>query len=274
MLKYFLGFAIIVTFAFTGFVVYLKMEPPPQSLVVPPTGVLVEPNSEAAIASSLLSQINQKLSTVKSAACEDVRIKLWEKGFRFHLTGKLYMEKPKRFRFLIYSTIAQELDLGANDEIFWFWSRKNKTPGLYYATHANYYQTRLKTPFNPTWIRDSLGFSEIPAVKIAKQTDTDYLFVNPCASTSGTQLLQTTFIDRTTTSPRAIVVTDSNGKVLASAEIQEKKNGLPYRILYTWLEEGDRFMQIELNGLVINPSIDTRAWNTPSYQPVIDMAAQ
>ena len=33
---------------------------------------------------------------------------------------------------------GREIDLGSNDELFWFWIRRNDPPGVYYCRHAEF----------------------------------------------------------------------------------------------------------------------------------------
>jgi hypothetical protein len=255
--------------------VILKFERPPSSFVVAQIPQVSPPKpEEIPLANRLLAEVNAKVAPIRSFACEDVRIKIWEKGMRFKLTGRLYCEKPRNFRFLVRSSIAEELDLGSNSEVFWFWSRKNKTPGLFYAAHEDYYRTRLKTPFNPIWVKDSMGFSELAAFQTLKETDSDWIFINQTKNAAGQPVLQGRLVEKATQYFRAIVLADSAGKVLASAEVRDRTNGLPYHILYSWYEEGGHHMEIELNNLLLNVSTDPSLWKIPRIEPSIDMASQ
>lgn len=258
-----------------GVAVFLKFERPPSSFVPAQLPQITPPSpAEVPIANRLLSEINTKITTIRSFSCEDVRIKIWEKGMRFKLTGRLYCEKPRNFRFMVRSTIAEELDLGSNGEVFWFWSRKNKTPGLFYADHEDYYRTRLKTPFNPIWIKDSLGYSELTAFQSLKETDSDWVFVNQTKNAAGQPVLQCRFVEKVTQYFRATVLANNEGKVLASAEIRDRVGGVPNHVLYSWYEEGGHHMELEFNNLLLNVSIDPSLWNMPRIEPSIDMATQ
>ena len=56
------------------------------------------------------------------------------------LYGNLAFEQSMRLRLVAGLPIGtgREIDLGSNDELFWFWIRRNDPPGVYYCRHAEF----------------------------------------------------------------------------------------------------------------------------------------
>jgi hypothetical protein len=74
------------------------------------------------------------------------------------VNGFLCYEKDKNFRMQLYRNFL-ELDIGSNDEYFWFWSKRVKNPAIYYARHGS--ETNLKDALNPVWMMKIFGFQEL-----------------------------------------------------------------------------------------------------------------
>jgi hypothetical protein len=75
----------------------------------------------------------------------------------------LLYEQPRRFRFRAGTGLTgQELDLGSNDEVFWFWAKQNPQPAIYFARHDTYAQSpnRALLPVEPLWVVDALGLPQ------------------------------------------------------------------------------------------------------------------
>jgi outer membrane lipoprotein-sorting protein len=222
----------------------------------------------------LIKEINQRTAKIKSFSCEDVEIKVWQNGHRFKLSGRMYYEKPKNFRFEINSILGKELDLGSNEEAFWYWSRRDPNPGLHWAKHNDYAKTRLKTPFNPFFMRASLGLETLD-VSDAKLVENESAMMLVYQRTNGTgqTVLYSVFINKVKKQIDGFVITDLNGKTLAACEIQEWSGDLPTKVLYTWQEE-ERVMLIRFNRHQLNPVISPTIWQMPNYTPKINMGEQ
>jgi hypothetical protein len=79
------------------------------------------------------------------------------------LGADVAFERPRRFRLRAGTGLTgTEIDLGSNDEVFWFWMRRNQPPAIYYCRHDQFAtsQARLSTPFEPGWLIEALGIME------------------------------------------------------------------------------------------------------------------
>lgn len=76
------------------------------------------------------------------------------------LQGNIAIERPQRFRLRAGTVLSgPELDLGSNEQLFWFWVKRNVPPALYYTRHDQYTTSaaRQVLPVEPSWLMDALG---------------------------------------------------------------------------------------------------------------------
>lgn len=75
-------------------------------------------------------------------------------------------ERPMRLRLTAGTRITgNELDLGSNDNVFWFWARRNPDPAIYFARHAEFRSGAVAEilPVPPSWIIEALGLVQLTA---------------------------------------------------------------------------------------------------------------
>jgi hypothetical protein len=222
----------------------------------------------------VIQVLNQRNQKITSFTCDQIAVKTWERGMRFKLNAKIYFEKTLRFRMLIQSTFGTEIDLGSNDDLFWYWSRRDPRPGLYWAKHDDYYKTRLKTPFDPMFMRDTLGLNEIDLTGAhIGETEKVMLLTYNRVNASGKPIVYTLFINKITVQIEAIMVTDTSGTPLVVAEIQRQEDGLPAKITYSWLEE-NRTLSLEFDKPRVNVPLVGDLWSPPDHRPIINMAEE
>ena len=217
------------------------------------------------------AKIDERNSRIKTFACESVDVRFKENGAKYRVRGVMYYEKEKNFRFIVKSILGKETDIGSNKDIFWYWSRRMDNGTLFYASHENYYKTRLKPQFNPIWMMDSLGISKLDFrdAKIVENAN-KYIIVRNTKNTIGQPIVKFTYIDKKTETIDGSIVMDKDGKPIAAAEVLLYKNYLPVQILYTWFEV-DRSMLIDLNNPQANIRIDGTNWVIPDIQPKMDI---
>jgi hypothetical protein len=79
------------------------------------------------------------------------------------LRASLAMERPRRFRLLAETTLGgPEVDLGSNDELFWFWMRHDPQKAVYYCRHDQFAQSNARqlVPIAPADLAEALGLVE------------------------------------------------------------------------------------------------------------------
>jgi hypothetical protein len=175
--------------------------------------------------------------------------------------------------FEVSSILGKELNLGSNETEFWYYSKRDKDPGVYWAIYEDFNKTRLKTPFNPMFMRASLGFESVNA-KGAKITEsaTQIIVTHPSEDSMGKEILYSVFVNKNKFID-GFLITDLQGNTLVSCDIQERVNDMPSKILYTW-EEEDRVMFMELKKSTINTINETSVFKMPGFTPKINMAEE
>lgn len=79
------------------------------------------------------------------------------------LGGKIAAQRPGRFHLVAGTALTgDEVDMGSNDELFWFWVKRNEPPSLFYARHDQFAGSTAQQlmPIEPQWLLDAIGFAE------------------------------------------------------------------------------------------------------------------
>tara|TARA_Y100000034_G_scaffold120366_1_gene163199 strand:+ start:640 stop:1626 length:987 start_codon:yes stop_codon:yes gene_type:complete len=268
-LKPFLIMGILVMVVLTCATAYIKVVTPPESQIIKKKDDIQE-TIEVPIP-LLIQQINENNAKIGNISC-DIEVKIWQNGMRFKVSGDLHYEKHKRFRMKLSSVFGEEIDLGSNDDVFWYWSRRDKDPGLHWANYEDFGKTRLKTPFNPMFMKKSLSLDVIKTddARIV-ETERDFIVVYAAKNGSDKPILVSVFVNKEMQRIDGMIVTNMDAKPVASAEIQEYQSGIPAKILYIWHEEG-RALLLELKNPKINVSIPSDKWQMPEHKPKLNMA--
>jgi hypothetical protein len=80
------------------------------------------------------------------------------------LTAEIAVERPRRFRFRAGTgLLGLELDVGSNDELFWFWAQRSPQPGVFFARHDRFAVSRARSmiPLEPATLVEALGLVEL-----------------------------------------------------------------------------------------------------------------
>ena len=77
------------------------------------------------------------------------------------LRANIAYEQPRNFRLRaqLSQFTGRELDMGSNDELFWFWVRRDEQPAVYYARHDEFATSPARdlVPIEPKQLTDALG---------------------------------------------------------------------------------------------------------------------
>lgn len=214
----------------------------------------------------LIVEINQKNKKIKSFSCEEVRVYLRNRQI-FRVVGEILYQKDRKFRMFINSFRGLELDIGSNNDHFWFWSRDMKPQALYYSSYEDIQHTKLKTPFHPIWLKAILGFDLIQMEKIkATNKRGPYLeILSEAKNMQNKPIIRGMVIDPTKRSIIGHYIYEDN-ILICSAEVFEDKKmygmSVPAKMVIKWYQE-DITMVWELDQQSINPTIFPKMWNMP-----------
>lgn len=217
-----------------------------------------------------LKEINDRNLFISSFLCDDLRVIAQSPEQRaVRVGGSIAYQKERKFRLELGTILGSELDVGSDGEVFWFWSKRAKQQGLFWASFKDVNKTRLKTPFNPLWLSGCLGF-EVVKGRVDSSGDR-WVVINETTNAKGEPVKTAVYID-----PQKKLITghgvyNSSGRLVASSEIQSFKDGLPSKITFIWHEE-EASMVWYLNSSKKNVPINPNRFVMPAKTPKIDMA--
>jgi hypothetical protein len=111
----------------------------------------------------VISAVNQNAAKIVSYQSNNASINVPGMPGIPLLRGNIAAQRPGRIRLQASTALTgPEVDLGANDELFWFWVKRNQPPALYFAKHENFCGSAAQKlmPIEPQWLLDGIGFAE------------------------------------------------------------------------------------------------------------------
>jgi hypothetical protein len=103
--------------------------------------------------------VNDNSSRVQSLYTTDASI---SSGLLPSISANIALDRPRRFRLRAETGLTgPEVDLGSNDELFWFWVRRNQPPAIFYCRHDQFATSpaRQIIPVEPHWLIEALGLA-------------------------------------------------------------------------------------------------------------------
>ncbi len=207
------------------------------------------------------------------------------------LRATIAFERPMRLRLRADLPLGgvQELDVGSNDELFWFWVRHNDPPAVYYCRHGQFAGSAMRRvlPVDPYWVIESLGLVHLdPALPhqgpFARQ-DGNLEIRTPVATDSGTNT-KVTILDPRRGAVLAQHLLDATNQPIVSAIAgryrYDARSGaiLPSSIEISAPATGQTQafkLRLELNNVAINQPIPNaeQLWAMPSFEnwPAVDL---
>jgi len=78
------------------------------------------------------------------------------------LRTNLAFQRPKRFRLQAELLTSAELDVGSNDDLYWFWVKRSEPPAVYYCRREQFALSpaRQMIPIEPDWLIEAMGVVE------------------------------------------------------------------------------------------------------------------
>jgi hypothetical protein len=220
----------------------------------------------------IIKTINDKNAKIKSIYVADMPIRLQQGRVTAKVSGELAMEKDKNFRLKVTHKITgKEMDIGSNNQYFWFWSKRMTPPSLHYAKHEDLNKTMLRTALNPNWMMESLSVGNISTdnIEVAKFKGF-WAVIQARTGNMGEPVTVMTLIDPTQKVVVGRYLYNQNGRMIASTEYQDFSGSVPRKILIIWYEEAI-ILDWDLSGSQINVGISPAFWAMPDMRNKIDM---
>ena len=215
---------------------------------------------------SHIRSINDLNSRIRSFYSEvDLTV---QKQFSHTVKGKLFYEKDRNFRVRCWSTFKKEIDIGSNDQNFWFWSSRMNPPTLYYCPQTHVAKNRLRAPFHPLWIIEtlSIGHVDLQNAQIVEQGD-NWVVLQTRTSTIGEPVVKITLVSKSMPAIIGHYLFDSQGKMIISTEVESWHHftdySVPCRMRTVWYEENVTLFWF-FRVANVNLGIDPEEWVMPS----------
>jgi hypothetical protein len=194
--------------------------------------------------------------------------------------ANIALDRPHRFRLRADTMLTgAEVDLGSNDELFWFWTRRSPEPAIYFCRHDQFTTSLAQRilPVEPEWLIEALGVATLdPAGENSA----------PVPVGQGRLRIETRLPRHAGDLRRIMIIDDARGWVLeqhlydaagqhlASAIMSGHRRDplanviLPRTVKIIW--PATKFeMTIELNNVQVNQLAGDpqQLWSMPSYGP-------
>jgi hypothetical protein len=204
------------------------------------------------------------------------------------LRGNIAAQRPGRVRLQASTAVTgPEVDLGSNEELFWFWVKRNQPSQVYFARHAQTPGSAAQQlmPIDPQWLLDALGLAEFKPTDRHEgplPIDEDRVEIKSIVQTASGPMTKRTVVDARKAWVLEQHMYDAGGALVASAVAkshryypetgaslpQEVEIRVPPAELAMTIDVGT----VELNRLTENPQL----WAMPTIagSPAMDLGAQ
>jgi len=128
---------------------YTMQEPPPQ--VLPPGAGLEQ----------VIAAVNRNNSQIQALYSNSATL---SGPGHPTLQAHIAFQRQRNFRLRADTGLTgTEVDLGSNDQLFWFWIKRNQPPAVYFCRHDQFptSQARQMIPIDPNWLIEALGTLEL-----------------------------------------------------------------------------------------------------------------
>jgi hypothetical protein len=179
-------------------------------------------------AADLVAYMNTNAQKVQSVRCDRVAVDCKAGDQTIGFDGPLACQKPRQFRLKGKLGGTDVVDLGSNDDEFWFWVGK-ADPHVFHCSYKDMAtgQVFLPFPFNPDMVVCALNMAEYdPKGQYQVLKDDKVInLIEPMKSMQGQDIYKVTVFNREVTGGRprvaAYVLLDKQRKEICRAEMQE-----------------------------------------------------
>ncbi len=249
----------------------LVQEPPPQ--VLPPGAGLEQ----------VIAAVNRNNSQIQALFSNSASLS--GPGFPT-LHAHLAYQRPRNFRLKAEIGYWPEIDLGSNDERFWFWIKRNQPPAVYFCRHDQYPTSRARQmiPIDPNWLIEALGTLELnPALPYQEpiRDKDNRIVIRAMQETPEGPIWRVTIIDAVSAWVMEQQIIDARDNKLRARSIAEGYHPDPRTGLFVpsvvrvECPEAGFSMRIDLGAVQVNQLQGNPAelWSMPSYPrfPPVDL---
>jgi len=228
------------------------------------------PSPDIPSAAELIASVNRNARLIHSIECGQVDLDCSQRLQSMGLEGKLVCQKPQNFRMSAKIGGRTMVDMGSNEQEFWFWISKADPPYLYHCSHKELSGGKVHLPLpaatlQPAWIAYILGLAEYDPAKeyqVVPHEKTVELVEKPLAW-QGQWVRRVTVFPRSAKQkmPTGYLLRDARGqelwKVVVSKFHRDAATGalLPRRLKMVWPTE-HLAVKVSLHAVTVNSPLD------------------
>lgn len=223
----------------------------------------------------LIDVFNERNKLIQNFICDDINVKVWTSSGKINLKSKIYYQKSLNFKMEFFSFLGKEIDIGSNQDFFWYWSKRDKFPGVYWSRHEDFQKTRLKTPFDPFFLKTTLGLDVVDLSNCNILENQNLIMIIFYKKNSLDEIVSySLLLNKKSKNFEGLIIKNTKGETLACCEIKSRhKNGLPAEVIYHWYEE-NQTMVLKFVDPKTNQTLDGQMFEMPNYKPKINMAEE
>jgi len=233
-----------------------------------PTGLGPLP-AEVPTKEDLVQYLNYNSSNIPGLQSDDVSLTCYNGPVGVPVGAMLRCQGPRNFRMKATAFGSEEVDLGSNDQEFWYWIRRGDKYQFFcsYQALENGHVKYTPFPFQPGWVMEAMGMGKYgPSEKYELAVEKEQLkLIEKTKSPQGLPVRKVIVFRRRAAQGRDAQVTDflllddATDKEVCAAHISQvqidRATGtiLPYRVDMRWPEMKLR-MTMKLDGVGVNPN--------------------
>jgi len=224
----------------------------------------------------LVAYLNDNAGRINGMSCVNLDITANQGGQSIGLRGKMMAQKNRSFRMSAGTLGKTVVDLGSNNDEFWFWVSEAQQPYQFYCSYDDMAEGRVKQmplPVQPDWVMETLGFGPYgPADKYELKVEADTLqLIERTKGPMGNPIRKIIVLNRRPAAPPEpqvvahILIDDQTGQEICSARISEtqvdRQTGavMPRRTELR-CPSAKLKLNMKLDDLVVNPQIPQTAF--------------
>lgn len=199
----------------------------------------------------LVALANDNARRIPALRCDDVVLEVRGNGQSGVIYGRMDAMKSRNFRLTGKAGGQPLVDLGSNDNEFWYWISKADPPYVYHCTHDALARgnVRMHIPFQPEMVLTALGMGEYDSTKKydVKSNASTIEMTETTTSPQGQTIQKITVFNRGSLKANQPLIAahhllDGQGKKICSATIAEATRDasgaeLPRRVVLNWPDQ-------------------------------------
>jgi hypothetical protein len=233
---------------------------------------------------ALLDYLNDNSKRVQSLRCTDIDITASQGIQSFSIRGQMMAMKQRNFILSATALGSPVVDIGSNDNEFWFWSSKATPPYQFYCSYKDFEEGRVRElpfPFAPEWLLEvlSMGTYSSPEKFTVDADNKSVRLTEKTKSPQGQLVRKVIVMNRRPVSAPAPQVTgfylydDTTQKEICSAQILEvildRGSGalVPKKLALSMPSQGAK-LTLTMSGMQVNPQLNVASFTRQPLQGV------